>query len=311
MIQWAIRRVLQGVLVLGFVISLTFFLIRLAPGGPFDRDRNLPAEVQEKLLETYHLDQPVFQQYTNYLGRILHGDLGPSFIRSDRSVNQLIEAGVWITFELGVYALFYAMVIGLTLGIWAGTHEGTWQDRLAMGMSLLGMGLPSFLLGPLLVWIFGMKLGWVPVSGWDSPASKILPVITLGSVYASYLARLMRTGIVETQREDYIRTARAKGLSEGAILIGHTLRTALIPVMNFLGPAAAALLSGSFVVETLFQIPGLGRFYVQAAFNRDYTMILGTTVFLSVLVVTFNMLSDFLQMAMNPRIRLQEGGDLS
>jgi len=211
-----------------------------------------------------------------------------------------------VTAELGLYALLVAMIIGGVAGIIASLKPNTAQDYLPMSAAMIGICMPSFLLGPLLVLVFGIYLDWLPVSGWgDIPGDKILPAITLGSTYAAYIARLSRAGMLEVMTQDYIRTARAKGLPEWQVVTRHALRGGLIPVVAFLGPAFAGLLSGSFVVETIFQIPGLGRFYVQAAFNRDYTMILGTTVFLSTLIVLFNLLSDILAAWMNPRLRTQ------
>jgi len=239
---------------------------------------------------------------------LAHGDLGPSFKYPGRSVNELIAAGFPVTAELGFYALLVALCIGGLAGIIAALKPNTAQDYVPMSLAMIGICMPSFLLGPLLVLIFGIYLDWLPVSGWgDIPGDKILPSITLGAGYAAYIARLGRAGMLEVLSQDYIRTARAKGLPEWQVVLKHSLRGGLIPVVAFLGPAFAGLLAGSFVVETIFQIPGLGRFYVQAAFNRDYTMILGTTVFLSVLIVLFNLLSDVLAAWMNPRLRAQYG----
>ena len=304
MYRFAVGRILQAIPVLLAVITVTFFLIHSAPGGPFSADKAVPPEVIKALEEQYNLNQPIWQQYVSYLGDVVRGDFGPSFKYSGRTVNELIAAGLPITAELAFYAMIVALVIGLLAGIGAAVRPNTAQDYIPMTAAMIGICMPSFLLGPLLVLVFGINLEWLPVSGWgDIPGDKILPSITLGAGFAAYIARLSRGGMLEVLSQDYIRTARAKGLSETLIILKHALRGGLIPVVAFLGPAFAGLLSGSFVVETIFQIPGLGRFYVQAAFNRDYTLILGMTIFLSTLIIVFNLLSDMLAIWLNPKLR--------
>lgn len=302
-------RLLQAIPVILAVITVTFFLIRIAPGGPFDSEKAVIPEVKAALEAQYRLDLPLFQQYTAYLGDLAQGDFGPSFKYPGRSVNELIGAGLPVTAELGFYALLIATLIGGLAGVIASLKPNTPQDYIPMALAMIGICMPTFLLGPLLLLLFGIELEWLPVSGWgDIPGDKLLPSITLGAAYAAYIARLSRAGMLEVLSQDYIRTARAKGLPEWQVVVKHGLRGGLLPVISFLGPAFAGLLAGSFVVETIFQIPGLGRFYVQAAFNRDYTMILGTTVFLSTLIVLFNLLSDVLAAWLNPRLRHQFGG---
>jgi len=302
-------RLLQAIPVILAVITVTFFLVRVAPGGPFDSEKAVLPEVKAALERQYRLDLPLLQQYAAYLGDLARGDLGPSFKYPGRSVNELIAAGLPVTAELGLYALLVAVLIGGSAGTFASLKPNTAQDYLPMAAAMIGICMPTFLLGPLLVLVFGIHLEWLPVSGWgDIPGDKLLPSITLGAAYAAYIARLSRAGMLEVLNQDYIRTARAKGLPEWQVVIKHALRGGMIPVVAFLGPAFAGLLAGSFVVETIFQIPGLGRFYVQAAFNRDYTMILGTTVFLSTLIVLFNLASDILAAWLNPRLRHQFGG---
>lgn len=308
MFKFITLRLLQAIPVILVVITATFFLVRAAPGGPFDSEKAVMPEVKAALEAQYRLDLPLFSQYTAYLGDVVRGDLGPSFKYPGRSVNELIEAGLPATAELGLYALLVAICIGGLAGIIASLKPNTAQDYIPMSIAMIGICMPTFLLGPLLVLVFGIYLEWLPVSGWgDIPGDKILPSLTLGAAYAAYIARLGRAGMLEVMSQDYIRTAKAKGLPQWQVVTRHALRGGLIPVVAFLGPAFAGLLSGSFVVETIFQIPGLGRFYVQAAFNRDYTMILGTTVFLSTLIVFFNLLSDILAAWMNPRLRAQYG----
>lgn len=303
MIRFFIGRLAQAIPVIFIVITATFFMVRAAPGGPFDAEKTLPPEVIERLNERYNLDAALHEQYFDYLKHIAQGDFGPSFRYTNRTVTEMIAAGLPITFELAIYAMIVALVIGISAGMIAAIKPNSPQDYIPMSLAMTGICMPSFLLGPILVLIFGIGLQWLPVSGWGySPGDKILPSITLGSTYAAYIARLTRGGMLEVLAQDYIRTAKAKGLATRSIIFRHALRGGLSPVVAFLGPAIAGLLAGSFVVETIFQIPGLGRFYVQAAFNRDYTMILGTTILLSCLIVLLNMLSDMLAVWLNPRL---------
>ena len=304
MIKFLLSRLLQAVPVLIIVITATFFIVHAAPGGPFSADKAVPPEVIQALEAQYKLDQPVWRQYLGYLGDIARGDFGPSFKYPGRSVNELIMAGLPITAELAFYAMIIAILIGVLSGVGAAMRPNTLQDYIPMTLAMIGICMPSFLLGPLLVLVFGIQLELLPVSGWgDIPGDKILPSITLGTGYAAFIARLSRGGMLEILSQDYIRTARAKGLRETTVIIKHALRGGLIPVVAFLGPAFAGLLAGSFVVETIFQIPGIGRFYVQAAFNRDYTLILGMTIFLSTLIIIFNLISDLISIWLNPKLR--------
>ena len=304
MLKFLLSRIAQAVPVLLVVVTATFFIVHAAPGGPFSADKAVPPEVIEALEAQYKLDQPVWRQYISYLGDILSGDFGPSFKYPGRSVNELIMAGIPITAELAFYAMLVALGIGILSGVGAAMRPNTLQDYAPMTLAMIGICMPSFLLGPLLVLVFGIELEMVPVSGWgDIPGDKILPSITLGTGYAAYIARLSRGGMLEILSQDFFRTARAKGLSESTVIIKHALKGGLIPVIAFLGPAFAGLLAGSFVVETIFQIPGIGRFYVQAAFNRDYTLILGMTIFLSTLIIIFNLISDLISIWLTPKLR--------
>lgn len=297
-----IKRVLASIPVLIIVAAITFFMIHATPGGPFDSEKAVSKEVLRNLNERYNLNAPTHIQFYDYLKNALKGDFGPSFRYPNRSVTEMIYTGLPITFELGIYALLFALLVGIPAGIIASLKPNTVQDYVPMALSMTGISLPSFLLGPLLVLFLGIKMNWLPVSGWGMlPGDKILPSITLGSAYAAYIARLTRGGMLEILSQDYIRTAKAKGASLFRIVYMHSLKGGLLPVVSFLGPAIAGLLAGSFVVETIFQIPGLGRFYVQAAFNRDYTMIMGSTIFFSFLIILFNTLSDILTFALNPR----------
>ena len=304
-----LKRTLQAIPVLFLVVTATFFMVRAAPGGPFDAERAVPPEVLKQLNARYHLDDPLWKQYVDYLFSVVQGDFGPSFKYPTHSVNDLIAAGFPATLELSLYAIVFALVVGLAAGIIAALKTNTWQDYVPMSVAMVGICMPTFVLGPILLLVFGLWLGWLPVAGWGQiPGDKILPSITLGAVYAAYIARISRGGMLEVLSQDYIRTARAKGLSNSRIVLVHALRGGITPVISYLGPALAGLLAGSFVVETIFQIPGLGRFYVTAAFNRDYTMILGCTIFFAFLIVLFNLLADIVLVWLNPKLRQELGG---
>jgi oligopeptide transport system permease protein len=279
-------------------------MVHSAPGGPFDAEKAVTPEVLAKLNAKYNLDAPLWQQYSDYLIGVVQGDFGPSFRYPSRSVTELIMTGLPITFELAVYAIIFALLLGVSAGILGALKPNTAYDYVPMTTAMLGICVPSIILGPSLILTFGIWLEWLPVGGWgDIPGDKILPTVTLGTAYAAYCARLTRGGMLEVLNQDFIRTARAKGLSEFRVVIVHALRGGLTPVIAFLGPAMAGLLAGSFVVETIYGIPGLGRFYVEAAFNRDYTMILGSSIFFSCLIISFNLLSDVIAASINPKLR--------
>jgi len=297
------RRLAGMVPVLFIIVTIVFFLIRLAPGGPFDAERNTSEEILKNLRAYYNLDAPLWRQYVDYLVRLAHGDLGPSFKNASYSVNELIALGFPVSLELGLYALAVALVIGLLAGISASLKPNTARDYVPMSLSMVGICVPNFVMGPLLALVFALWLGWLPVAGWEGPEYKVLPALTLGASYAAYIARLSRGGMIEVLAQDFVRTARAKGLTETRVVLRHALKGGLQPVVSFLGPATAGLLTGSFVVETIFQVPGLGRFFVQAAFNRDYTMILGTVLFFAVMIMLFNLAVDVVQAWMDPRLR--------
>lgn len=304
MFELILRRLGAAVPVLLAVITLTFFMVHSAPGGPFDEEKAVSPEVLVKLNEKYNLNEPLWKQYFDYLGGVIQGDFGPSFRYPSRSVTELISIGLPITFELAFYAILFALMLGVIAGVISSLKQNTAYDYIPMTIAMAGICIPSIVLGPSLTLIFGIWLQWLPVTGWgDMTGDKILPTITLGTAYAAYCARLTRGGMLEVLNQDFIRTARAKGLSEFRVVVVHALKGGLTPVIAFLGPAMAGLLAGSFVVETIFGIPGLGRFYVEAAFNRDYTMILGTSIFFSCLIISFNLLSDLLAASLNPRLR--------
>ena len=304
MIQLILKRLFTYIPVLLVVVIITFLMIHAAPGGPFDAERVASPEIIEKLNEAYNLDKPIHVQIYNYLFNAIQGDFGPSFKYPGRSVTELIMSGLPTTIELAIYSILFAIFLGVISGLVASLNPGKILDIVPMSISLMGICIPSIILGPVLVLIFGIWYEVLPVYGWgDNPGDKILPTITLGTAYAAIFARLTRGGMLEILGQDYIRTARAKGLSEIRIVIVHALRGGILPVISFLGPAIAGLLAGSFVVETIFQINGVGRFYVQAAFNRDYTMILGTSILFTFMTLTFVLISDIVASFLNPTLR--------
>ena len=305
MLRFIVRRLLQIIPVLFVIITATFFMVRFVPGGPFTAERAIPPEILRNLEAHYGLDQPLWKQYLTYLGRIAHGDLGPSFKYSNRSVNEIIADKLPVSLELGGIALAVALVVGLTLGVLAAVRRNSWLDYTASSIGMLGICVPTFVLGPLLVLFFAIRLGWVNASGWYGPIDRVLPALTLGFVYAAYIMRLTRGGMLEVLNQDYIRTARAKGASEMRIILKHALRGGLLPVVSFLGPAIAGILTGSFVIETIFQIPGLGREFVNSAFNRDYTLVLGTVILYAGLIVILNLAADVAQVWLNPKLKFE------
>ncbi len=305
MLRYTVRRLLQIIPVLFVIITATFFMVRFVPGGPFTAEKAIPPEILKNLEAHYGLDQPLWRQYLNYLRSIAHGDLGPSFKYSNRTVNEIIGDKLPVSLELGALSLVVALVVGLTLGVLAAVRRNSWLDYLASSIGMLGICVPTFVLGPLLVLYFAIHLGWVNASGWYTWQDRVLPVLTLGFVYAAYVMRLTRGGMLEVLNQDYIRTARAKGASETRIVLKHALRGGLLPVVSFLGPAIAGILTGSFVIETIFQIPGLGREFVNSAFNRDYTLVLGTVILYASLIVVLNLAADIAQVWLNPKLKFE------
>ncbi len=305
MLKFILRRIfLETIPALFVIATVTFFLIRLAPGGPFSSERKVSPLVLERLEEHYGLDQPLFFQYLEYLSNVVRGDFGPSFKYPNRTVTELLADAFPVSMELGFYALVFAFIVGVGAGVVAALKPNSPVDYAVMSTAMVGICVPTFVMGPLLVLIFSLWLDLLPASGWQGIQARVLPALVLGSAYVAYIARLTRGGMLEILAQDFIRTARAKGVSEPAVVLRHSLRGALLPVSSFLGPAAAGLITGSFVVETIFQIPGLGRFFVMAAFNRDYTMIMGTVLFYATLIIVFNSLVDILMVWLNPRLRL-------
>jgi len=305
MFRFIFRRLLQAIPVLFVIITATFFMVRFVKGGPFTSEKAIPPEILRNLEAHYGLDQPLWRQYVNYLGQIVRGDFGPSFKYSNRTVNEIIADKLPVSLELGGLSLAVALVVGISLGTLAAVRRNTWLDYLASSAGMLGICVPTFVLGPLLVLYFAIHLGWVNASGWYDWSDRILPSLTLGFVYAAYLMRLTRGGMLEELNQDYIRTARAKGASELRIVLRHALRGGLLPVVSFLGPAIAGILTGSFVIETIFQIPGLGREFVNSAFNRDYTLVLGTVILYAGLIIALNLLADIALVWLNPKLKFE------
>jgi oligopeptide transport system permease protein len=303
--RYALRRLLSIVPTLFVIVTAAFFLMRLAPGGPFDEEQAIPPEIRANLAAAYGLDRPVTVQYVNYLDGLVHGDLGPSFRLKDHRVSELIAAGLPVTLGIGAGALLLAVASGVVLGLLAAIRHNGWLDHAVMTVALAGIVLPNFVVAPALALAFGVELGWLPVAGWEpgSPRYAILPVVTLALPFVAYIARLTRGSLLEVLQSPFIRTARAKGLAPGVVLRRHALRPALLPVLSFLGPAAAALLTGSLVVEQVFALPGVGRYFVQGAVNRDYTLVMGMVVFYATLILLLNLAVDLAYGWLDPRIR--------
>jgi oligopeptide transport system permease protein len=304
MIRYILRRLASSVPTLFLVITISFFLIRMAPGGPFDLEQPLDASVMENLKRLYQLDQPLHVQYWSYLKGLIVGDLGPSFYYRDLSVAQLFAKGLPVSMQLGGYALLLALIVGMTCGVIAAIRQNQLSDYAVVTFATAGITIPTFVTAPLFQVIFGLWLAWLPVGGWNDGAVRniILPVLVLALPQMAVVARLTRAAMIETLRANHIRTLRAQGLSN-ATIIRHALRGAALPVVSYLGPAAAALLTGSVVVETIFGLPGIGRYFVEGALNRDYTLVMGTVVVIACFVILFNLLVDVAYAALDPRVR--------
>lgn len=301
-------KVLQAPVVFLLVITLSFFMMRMAPGGPFDRERSADPAIQKALEARFHLDKALHQQYYYFLEGLIHGDLGPSSCHLSTSVNEIIARGLPPSAILGILAFSLALLAGVTAGVIAALNQGSRTDLLALGFCLIGLSVPTFVVAPLLQLLFSIHLNFLPVAGYHglaSPHYLILPALTLALPFAARIARLTRTGMLEVLNQDYITTARAKGLKTSTIVFKHCLRSGLLPVASFIGPAAASILTGSLVVEYVFNIPGLGREFIEGALNRDYTLVMGTVVVYCGVLILFNLLSDLLLAWMDPRIRFR------
>jgi len=305
MLRFFASRLLQSLLALIIIITATFFMLRFVPGGPFTTEKAVTPEILRNLEAHYGLDQPLWKQYLDYLGSLARGDFGPSFKYPNRTVNEILADKLPVSLELGVLSLLVALLIGLPLGILAAVRRNTWVDYVASSFGMVGISIPTFVVGPLLVLALAIHLGWFNASGWYSPIARMLPCLVLGIAYAAPISRLTRGGMLEVLSQDFIRTARAKGASELRVVMRHSLKGGLLPVVSFLGPAIAGILTGSFVIETIFQIPGIGREFVNSAFNRDYTLVLGTVILYAVLIMALNLAADVVQAWMNPKVRLE------
>ncbi|GHB96117.1 ABC transporter permease [Cerasicoccus arenae] len=313
MTKLILRRLLETIPVLLLLATLAFFMMRSAPGSAFDREKEVPDHVRAAYEAQYGLNDPLIVQYGRFLGvwprpngqylGLLQGDLGVSTTYTGWTVAELMGAKIPVSLELGLYALIIAVLIGVTMGVLAAWRPHSWTDHLPMSLAMLGICLPTFVIGPLLILAFSLELPWFNVSGWEFPGDRVLPSLTLGLFYAPYLARLTRGSMLEVRNADFMRTALAKGVSGWRVYAVHGLRNGILPVISFLGPAAAGLISGSFVVETIFRIPGLGRFFVEAAINRDAMLVIGCALFYAALLVLLNLAAEILQATLNPKLR--------
>ena len=304
MLLYALKRFIGAWPTLLILIALAFFMIRAAPGGPFDSERNLPPEIEANLRAAYHLDEPLIAQFGRYLGGLARGDFGPSFQYKDFTVTELIASGFPVSLRLGGLAMLLAVVVGVAIGTLAALRHNGPADRIAMAVAMTGISIPNFVMAPLLILVFAIYLGWLPAGGLGegSPSHLVLPVIALALPQIAYISRLTRGSMIEVLNSPFIRTARAKGLPERKVVLGHALKPALLPVVSYLGPATAAVITGSVVIEQIFGVPGLGRYFVQGALNRDYTLVMGVVVFYGVLIIAFNFIVDLVYAWLDPRV---------
>ena len=305
MIKFILKRLLEAIPTLLVLITVSFFMMRFAPGNPFSTERGLPPEVMANIQEKYGLDKPVYQQYLTYLGNLAKGDLGPSFKYKDFTVNDLVSKALPVSATIGSFAFLLALGLGAALGIFAALKQNTWVDYSSMTLAMLGVVMPSFVLAPVLTLIFAIGLKWLPAGGWNGGQLQfmILPVIGMTMYYISSIARIMRGSMIETRNSNFIRTARAKGLPLHYIILRHALRPAMLPVVSYLGPAFVGIIIGSVVIETIFGLPGIGQLFVNGALNRDYSMVLGLTILVGALTITFNAVVDILYAFIDPKIR--------
>ncbi|MDH4030353.1 MAG: oligopeptide ABC transporter permease OppB [Chromatiales bacterium] len=305
MLNYAFKRFLGAWPTLLILIALAFFMIRAAPGGPFDSERHLPPEIEANLRAAYHLDEPLIQQFGRYLVGLTQGDFGPSFQYKDYTVTELIMTGFPVSLRLGGLAMLLAVVVGVSAGSLAALRQNSRTDHAVMSVSMTGISIPNFVMAPLLILLFAVYLGWLPAGGLGngSAANLVLPVISLALPQIAYISRLTRGSMIEVLRSNFIRTARAKGLPERVVILRHALKPALLPVVSYLGPATAGVITGSVVIEQIFGVPGLGRYFVQGALNRDYTLVMGVVVFFGVLIVVFNLIVDLVYALLDPRVK--------
>jgi len=305
MFVYVFRRLLTAIPTLFVIVTLAFFLIRVAPGGPFNQERGLSPEIKANLEAQFGLDKPLWQQYLNYLNNLLHGNFGPSYNLPDFTVGELFAKGLPISIQLGASALLLALIVGGTLGILAALNQNRTGDYAVIATATAGSTIPTFVIAPVIQLLFALSWKLIPVGGWGDGAwlNKIGPILTLSLPQIAIVARLMRGSMIESLRSHHIRTARAMGLSKWSVVIKHALRGAVLPIVSYAGPAAAALLTGSIIVETIFAIPGVGRYFVDAALNRDYTLVMGTVVVIAIFTILFNLIVDILYAVVDPRVR--------
>jgi oligopeptide transport system permease protein len=299
------RRILTSVPTLLVIVTVAFFMMRIAPGGPFDRERALPPEIEKNVLAAYDLDQPLLAQYADYLLDVLRGDFGPSFKYRDFTVAELLWTGFPASLQVGGIAIVLAVVVGIALGTLAALRQNTGVDYAVMATAMTGITIPNFVMAPLLTLTFGVWLSWLPVAGWNGGAAQnlVLPVIALALPQIAYIARLTRGSMIEVLHANFVRTARAKGLRERIVVARHALKGALLPVVSYLGPATAQVVTGSVVIETIFGIPGIGRYFIQGALNRDYTLVMGTVIVYAVLIILLNLIVDLLYGLLDPKVK--------
>ena len=304
--KFIIKRLLGLIPTLFVIVTLSFFITRLAPGGPFASEKKVPPEILANLEKQYHMDEPLLKQYIRYVVSVLHGDLGPSFKNKDFTVNQLIGSSMPNSLLLGVIALALAMLFGITFGLISAVKQNTWVDYTTMSFASVGLSVPLFVVGPVAVFVFALTLKWLPTSGWITGRygwkTLIMPAFTLALPRFASIARLTRASVLETLRSDYVRTARAKGLKNSVVMVKHVLKGALLPVVSYLGPAFAGIVTGSVVIEQVFLVPGIGNFFVKSALNRDYTLIIGTVIVYSGILIVMNLIVDILYGFLDPRI---------
>ena len=308
MLRFILRRLSSSILAIFFVVTITFFLMHAIPGGPFASEKEVLPEIQKNLEARYHLNDPLWKQYVDYLGNLIVWDLGPSFKYEYDTVNDIINRGFPVSATLGAVAVAFALIVGILAGIVAALYHNRWIDYLAMLMATIGFAVPSFIMAGFLMYVFALKLGWFPAALWGTPSQIVLPALALAGMPTAVIARFMRSNMLEVMQQDYIRTARAKGLSQRVVVYRHALRNAIMPIITYLGPLVAGIFTGSFVVEHIFAIPGLGQYFVTSISNRDYTVILGATVFYSIFLVAMNLFVDLAYAWIDPRIKLHQGG---
>ena len=306
MLRFIGRRLLIAIPTLFLVVTVAFFMMRAAPGSPFDSDRKLSPEIEANVMAKYGMDRPLHEQYVNYIGGVLQGDLGPSLKYKDKSVLQILQENYRVSLTLGLSAIVLASIIGVSLGVLAALRQNQTTDYVVMTVAILGVCIPTFVTAPVLVLVIASKLGWLPSAGWNGGAlpNLVLPIVVLALPQVAIISRLTRAGMIEVLRSNYIRTARAKGLPENRIVRRHALQAAILPLVSYLGPAAAGLITGSLVVEKIFNLPGLGKFFVISALQRDYTVVMGMVIFYAGLILLLNLIADLLHAVLDPRVRL-------